>query len=118
MKNTIISSDKRTPVEEKDSMGGAGLLTLDILAEAGNKPENLGSFTKAVLTPGSSVGYHEHIGESEYYFILSGSGIYNDNGSEYPVKAGDVTFTPGGCGHGIANSGKEPLEFMTLVVMD
>lgn len=118
MKNSIILFNERTPVEEKDSMGGKGLLLLDILTEEGNKPHNLGSFTKAVLTPGSSVGYHEHHGESEYYFILSGNGVYNDNGSEYAVKEGDVTFTPSGCGHGIANSGDVPLEFMTLVVMD
>ena len=35
-----------------------------------------------------------------------------------PVTVGDKTFTPDGCGHGIANTGDEDLVFMALIQLD
>ena len=32
------------------------------------------------------------------------------------VEAGDVTFTPAGCGHGIKCVGGEPLELIALIL--
>ena len=43
---------------------------------------------------------------------------YDDNGAKRMVKAGDVTYTPDGRGHGIANEGKENLVFMALILLD
>ena len=34
------------------------------------------------------------------------------------VRAGDVTFTPDGKGHGLTNSGDEDLVFMALIILD
>ena len=58
------------------------------------------------------LAFHVHEGESETYFILAGSGTYNDNGTKYPVKAGDVVFCDDGEGHGLLNSGKGDLTFI------
>ena len=52
-----------------------------------------GLYAEVTLEPGCSLGYHEHHGESETYYILTGEGNYDDNGRIRPVKAGDVTFT-------------------------
>ena len=68
--------------------------------------------------PGCSLGYHEHHNESETYYILSGKGIYSDNGTLRMVQAGDVTFTPDGKGHGLTNIGDEDLVFMALTILD
>lgn len=118
MNYTVLGKANRTLIEETNPMGGTGLLHQDKLVCDDNKPTKLRNYTKAVLEPGASVGYHGHEGESEYYFILSGTGEYDDNGTKIPVKAGDVTFTPSGCGHGIANTGDVPMEFMTLIILD
>ena len=37
-------------------------------------------YAEVTLEPGCSLGFHEHHGESETYYILSGKGIYSDNG--------------------------------------
>ncbi len=74
-----------------------------------------GVYAEVTLEHGCSLGYHEHHNESETYYILSGEGEYNDNGNLCPVKAGDVTFTPDGCGHGLRNTGLEDLVFMALI---
>jgi oxalate decarboxylase/phosphoglucose isomerase-like protein (cupin superfamily) len=34
------------------------------------------------------------------------------------VKAGDITFTPDGCGHGLDNTGDTDLVFMALIILD
>lgn len=70
------------------------------------------------VKPGEEVDYHMHIGESETFFILSGQGIYNDNGNKVEVAPGMVTFTPSGQGHSIKNTGKEMLSFIALILVD
>lgn len=39
-----------------------------------------------------------------------------DNGTKYPVKAGDVVFCDDGEGHGLLNSGKGDLTFIALIL--
>ena len=68
--------------------------------------------------PGSAIGYHIHNGESETYYILSGTAKYNDNGVIKTVTAGDVTFTGSGEGHGIEAIGNEPVEMIALILYD
>ena len=47
-------------------------------------------YAEVTLEHGCSLGYHEHHQNSETYYILSGEGEYNDNGSIRGVKPGDV----------------------------
>lgn len=69
-----------------------------------------------VLAPGCSIGYHEHQGESETFYILAGEARYNDNGTEVTLSPGDCAHTASGQGHSIANAGETPLEFIALIV--
>ena len=76
-------------------------------------------YSQVTLEPGCSLGFHMHYGESETYYILTGEGEYNDNGTSWRhVKAGDITFTPDGRGHGLANTGNTDLVFMALIIKD
>ncbi|MBQ4527698.1 MAG: cupin domain-containing protein [Clostridia bacterium] len=75
-------------------------------------------FSLVQVKPGEEVEYHMHMGESETFFILSGKGIYNDNGTKVEAVPGMVTFTPSGEGHSIKNTGDEMLAFIALIVVD
>ena len=75
-------------------------------------------FSLVQVKPGEEVEYHMHMGESETFFILSGKGIYNDNGTKVEAVPGMVTFTPSGEGHSIKNTGDEMLAFISLIVVD
>ena len=75
-----------------------------------------GLYAEVTLEPGCSLGYHEHHGETETYYVLSGSATYMDNDKEYEIKTGDVTFCKDGDGHGIKNHGTEPIVFVALVL--
>lgn len=75
-------------------------------------------FSLIQVKPGEEVEYHMHAGESETFFILSGQGVYNDNGNKVDVTPGMVTFTPAGQGHSIKNTGDEMLVFVALILVD
>ncbi len=83
-------------------------------------PEELCSkgrlFSHMVLQPGQSVGYHQHVGDMEWYYILRGHGEYNDNGRIEPVGPGDVTVCHDGEFHGLVNTCSETLEMIALVL--
>lgn len=73
-------------------------------------------FSLIHVKPGEEVEYHTHEGESETFFILSGKGIYNDNGKCVEIEHGMVTFTPSGEGHSIKNTGNDMLVFIAMII--
>ena len=73
-------------------------------------------FSRITLEPGCSIGYHIHENESELFYIIKGSAVYNDGGEEINVSAGDVTIVEPGNGHGIANRTDETCELVALIL--
>lgn len=115
----IIKSGNISKIAENGAEGGKGILHLDKLHEVLPAAKNVRLFSIATLEPGADVGYHQHVGEVEYYYILSGYAVYNDNGKEYYLTPGDLTYTPDGESHGIKNlSDTENLQFIALVVKE
>ena len=112
----MTKKSERQPIKAENVAGGAGY----ILKEELIKGEQLGAYCKmfneVTLKPGCEIGYHEHHGETEWFHILSGEGEFCDNGTWQPVRAGDVTVTPDGCGHALRNTGRVPLEVVALIL--
>lgn len=65
-------------------------------------------FRKRVLHPGAAIGYHPQK-EDEVYYILSGTGVMQMNGKDFPVKPGDAILTRPGSSHGLKQTGKDDL---------
>jgi mannose-6-phosphate isomerase-like protein (cupin superfamily) len=68
-------------------------------------------FRKRVLKPGAAIGYHLQ-SIDEIYYILSGSGVMQMNGKEFPVKPGDAILTRPGSSHGLKQTGSADLTLM------
>ena len=98
--------------------GGQGHVLIKRLLNEKQLNGKCGLYAEVTLEPGCSLGYHEHHGESETYYILTGQGEYNDNGAYRPVSAGDITYTSSGKGHGLSNTGNTDLVFMALIIKD
>ena len=98
--------------------GGKGRIILEHIAGPETLRENARLFVKATLEKGCSMGVHQHRGDGEIYYILSGHGIYTDNDSTYEVKPGDAMFCENGSRHGLENIGDEDLVFMGLIIYD
>ena len=79
--------------------GGKGHVIIKDILEGDELKGKCGLYAQVTIEKGCSLGYHEHHGETETYYILSGEGEYDDNGVKRPVKAGDITITPDGKGH-------------------
>lgn len=102
----------------KEMCGGIGEVKVEHILGKKELNEKCGLYAKVTIEPNSTLGYHEHHGESETYYILSGEGEYDDNGKTKNVKAGDITYTPNGCGHALKPTGNEPIVFMALIIKD
>lgn len=73
-------------------------------------------FARILLKPGARTPVHKHEGDFEIYYLLSGQGQVNDNGTIKDVKAGDLIFTDNGESHGLENVGETDLEFIALIL--
>lgn len=105
-------------VRVENMAGGEGHVIIKHILDKTKLNGKCGLYAEVTIEPGCSLGYHEHHKESETYYIISGTGEYNDNGAIRPVTAGDMTFTPDGCGHGLKNTGDTDLVFMALIIFD
>ena len=74
-------------------------------------------YAKVILPPGSTVGYHQHVGDCEPYYVVAGHGIFVDaDGARVPIGPGDVCKINDKEYHGIENTSEtEDLEFMALI---
>ena len=73
--------------------------------------------TLVELDPGKRAWpYHLHYADEEMFVILEGEGSIRYDGGTYPVRQGDVVFTPTGPGtaHQIVNSSDAPLRHLAL----
>ena len=96
-------------IEVKEHMrGGKGHVIMKHLLGEKELNGKCRLYAEITLEPGCEIGYHQHLNESETYYIISGQGVYNDNG----------TFTPNGFSHGLDNTGSENLVMMALIILD
>ena len=102
----------------KNMCGGDGEVRIKHILGEKQLNGKCGLYAEVTIEPGSSLGFHEHHGESETYYIISGKGEYDDDGVKRTVSAGDMTFTPDGHGHGLKCLGDEPVVFMALIIFD
>ena len=112
----MTKAGERELVKVEHVNGGAGFITREQLVSSEEVGEACRMYAKISVLPNCEIGYHEHHGETETYYLTKGAGIYNDNGKEYPVEVGDVTFCADGNGHGIKNTGEEDLVFVALIL--
>ena len=114
----MIKTKEQIKVNTEQNANGETMMHLADLRDFEENNPRLRMYSHVKLNPGETVEFHVHEGECEYYYILKGKGLYDDNGEKIEVSEGTITFTPSGSGHGITNTGDEVLEFMALVILD
>ncbi len=78
-------------------------------------------YARMVLLPGTKLGWHQHIHDTEPYYILKGEGDFFEGDSENGerrkthVHAGQVCIINVGQWHSMENNSGENLEFMALI---
>ena len=73
-----------------------------------------------VIPPKSTFGYHQHTEPNveEWYYCLSGTGIMQLDGKEYPFNPGDICVCRTNGWHGLINNGDEDLRIIVIFATD
>ncbi len=111
-KSADFSRETRTAMRD-----GNGSVQLEHIWKPG---EDLGSpvrmYSRLILNPGCSIGWHVHQNEEEIFYILRGNALLNDNGSEVHAVPGDSIVTRSGEGHSVACEGSDTLEILAVII--
>ena len=116
----IFKSDnmKRERRETFAGGSGGGYCLHAIAPDARIPKSRFHQASRIELDPGAMVGEHVHASNEEIYWIVSGSGVFRDDGIEMPANPGDMLLTLKGHRHGLRNTGSEPLVFLAVVAGD
>ena len=113
----MVRHSAEIPLEERPHMrGGEGIIRLQAAFSSEECILPVRLFSRITIPAGGSIGYHIHEQEAEYFYVLSGEGIMDDNGTPVAVSAGDATVTRDQEGHGVVNTGTCPLELLAVIV--
>ena len=113
----MIRRSNEMPFETVEHFkGGAGRLVMRTIQDETELKGYGRKFGNSILNPGCAIGTHTHHGDSEAYYIISGKGRYNDNGTWCEVGPGDLTYCEDGETHGLECFGDEPLTFIALIL--
>ncbi len=98
-------------------MGGRGTCEVHHIISDNELYNHIVLYAKVVVKPNASIGWHQHVGETEPYYILEGEGIFVDNdGSRKKVYPGDVCTIIPGQYHAIENASEyKDMVFMALI---
>lgn len=114
----MIKREKDMIKEIKEHMrGGKGSVELLHIFKQDELKGKARLCARITLTPGSSIGLHEHVDEEEIFYIISGNGSLNDNGTTIKVGAGDAVITGNGASHSVEAVGEEPLVMMAVILL-
>ncbi len=74
-------------------------------------------YARVVIPPHCSIGWHQHVGNTEPYYIIKGQGTFIDHDrSETIVGPGDICTIQCGQWHSMENNSDEDVEMMALVI--
>ena len=111
-----MATEFRDVFEKEAMMGGEGSVHMEQILSAEEMMGKARLFNRVTLRPDCSIGTHTHRGDNECYFILSGTGTYQEDGVEKTVEPGSITYTRDGHSHSLKNTGEEDLVFIALIL--
>lgn len=72
------------------------------------------NFDISSYEPGAYVELHRHREAEEIFYVISGQGKARIGDEVSQIGPGSVLWAPPGTGHGIVNTGTEPLKFIIV----
>lgn len=106
------------PRGSRQVAGGIGMGHMKILAGLEQTYQHIRLFNHVTLDPGCTFGYHAHDHETEFFYILKGDPVFNDDGQEVTLHPGDVAETGYGQSHSLENRTDTPVELIALIVLE
>jgi len=114
----MYTLSENCPVREECVREGKGLIHIKELTDKAGLYNHGRLFAHITVNPGCSIGYHDHQHETEFYYIIKGEAVFNDDGKEVLVRTGDICATGYGASHGLENRTDAPVELIALIVSE
>ncbi len=114
----IYKKDALAAVDKNGVGGGNGILhgRYSFTRDQPPKDHAVKEIGWLTLQPGDSIGVHTHVANEDIYIIISGKGTFTDvDGKTHDALPGDITIARKGQSHGLANTGAEPLIFISVI---
>ena len=112
----IIRSNETKNSSMTPCCDGVGETVFERFLDGDELPKNLNFVSRLKIEKGNSVGLHQHVGEIEFYYILNGEGLVQDDDLSTIVYKGDLTVTDSMHSHSISNQKNEVLEILAFIV--
>ena len=112
----MVTRGEDCPVRHAQVQKGDGIIHMKDLTDREGLYNHGRLFAHITVDPGCSIGDHPHNHETEFYYIIRGEAVFNDDGKEIVVHPGDICATGYGQVHGLENRGTEPVELIALIV--
>lgn len=113
-----VKKQTHAEILKPNMRGGEGTVTIQPIAQDAELPEKCRLFGTIHIPAGASSGVHEHVGECEMFYILSGDPVILDDDMEYTAHPGDCVLTHSGHRHGVKNMGSEPVVMLANIIRD
>ncbi len=114
----MIRRKEECKVEVREAMkGGPGSVVQTSFASKEELLNKARLFGNLHLEPNCGIGVHTHEGESELFYIVNGTVVYNDDGVEHELHAGDLAVVEPGHSHGVSNRSDAPADLVALIVL-
>ncbi len=113
----LVKHSELTSEFKPNMRGGKGKVEM-LSPDKGLLPLHCRLVSEIVLQPGTSIGLHEHAGETEIFFMLEGEIIADDDGKEVVFKPGDMLFTGGGAKHSVENKGSGVARMAAVIITE
>lgn len=104
-------------IKRIDPLGGHGELNGFELVSAEMFDNKLNGFFYNELKVGSEIGFHQHVNNSEVYYLLAGDAQVKDNDDNWvDFKVGDCLYTKDGMWHALKNVGDTEVKFLAFII--
>ena len=114
----MVTASANCPQRDAQIQQGQGLVHVKDLTDKAGLYGHGRLFAHMTVEPGNSFGYHQHLNEVEFFYILKGEGVFCDNGEEIVVRPGDLCVTGHQEHHSMENRTNEPLELLALIILE
>lgn len=109
-----INTDKMSRERIQNCHNGTGgVIFREIFSEI-DFESSLEHFHETIIEPHATIGYHQHTGNEEVYYIVEGRGKMTLNGNEVEVEPGDAIITQSGDSHGLSNTSDSEMRILVF----
>lgn len=112
----MIKRKEEYKIQTISAENDIGNFTFSHIFSEDDRPSDINLMGVITIQQGEECGIHQHVGESDTYYIVSGTGEYEDNeGNRYILNPGDSACAYDGEKHAIKNVGNEPLVLVAVI---